>query len=313
MILTFTPNPCVDKTLELDHLDLGEKHRQLKVGCVAGGKGNNAARCVASLGHDAAALVLVAGHTGAHVIQMVEEDDGVRCLPFWTQGATRTITTIYETGPHRQTALFEPGPNLSPDEVNELLAFFTESLSGVSVLTLNGAVPCDSLKGIYADMITTAKSRGIPVLLDAYGEEFDRALACAPHCVKVNREEAAATLGFTLNTEATVLRALDHYQQRGVQVAILSDGPNYVYAAWGSERYRLRPPAVKEINPVGSGDCFAGCIALGIAEGYTPEHALRLAAGAGAANAATWDIAKPGSRDEVERLAAAATCERLTF
>lgn len=311
MILTFTPNPCVDKTLELDHLDLGAKHRNLKTSCVAGGKGNNAARCAAYFGHDAAALVVVAGHTGAHVIQMIEEDDGVRCLPFWTDGLTRTITTIYETGPRRQTALFEPGPNLSDTEVVELLAFYVQSLAGVRVVTLNGAVPCDSLKGIYADMIRAAKDRGIPVLLDAYGEEFDRGLECAPHCVKVNREEAAATLGFTLASHDALLRALDAYQSRGVHIAIISDGPNDIYAAWGEDRFCVTPPKVEEVNPVGSGDCFAAAIAIALAEGYDPEAALKLATAAGAANATSWDIAHLGPREEVDRLCESTRIQRL--
>jgi len=312
MILTFTPNPCVDKTLEVDQLRLGEKHRKVKMGCVAGGKGNNAARCVARLGRDAAALVVVASHTGAHVVQMIEEDDKVRCIPYWTQGLTRTITTIYESGPHRQTALFEPGPDLAADEVAALLRLYVESLSGVHVVTLNGAVPCDSMRDIYADMIRASQSRGIPVLLDAYGEEFDRALACGPHCVKVNREEAAATLGFALDARADYLRALDAYQARGVHIAIISDGPNDIFVAWENERFVVTPPKVREINPVGSGDVFAGCIAIALAESWQPDVALRYAAAAGAANAATWDIGHFGSHEDIQRLSAETHCERLT-
>lgn len=311
MILSFTPNPCVDKTLEIDELHLGEKHRKVKMGCVAGGKGNNAARCVARLGREAAALVVVAGHTGAHVVQMIEEDDRVRCIPYWTHGFTRTITTIYESGPHRQTALFEAGPDLSADEVGALLRLYAESLPGVRVVTLNGAVPCNSMKNIYADMICGAQSRGIPVLLDAYGEEFDRALACGPHCVKVNRDEAAATLGFPPGTREEYLRALAVYQEQGVRIAIISDGPNDIFVAWESERFVVTPPKVREVNPVGSGDVFAGCISIALAEGWQPDAALRYAAAAGAANAASWDIGHFGGHDEIQRLCAETRCERL--
>jgi 1-phosphofructokinase family hexose kinase len=311
MILTFTPNPCVDKTLEVEQLELGTKHRNLKMSCVAGGKGNNAARCVSYFGRDAGALVIVAGHTGKHVVQMIEEEDDVECFPFWTEGQTRTITTIYETKARRQTAFFEPGPDLSDDEVEQLLVFFKESLKGVEVVTLNGAVPCESLKDIYADMIRAAKKREIPVLLDAYGEEFQNGLACAPQCVKLNREEAASTLGFAIETPKDYRRALDAYQKKGVQIAIISDGPRDIYAVWEDEYFRVTPPKVKEVNPVGSGDVFAACIAMGMAEEREPETALKVAAGAAAANAATWEIGHLGDPEEVEELWESVVCKKL--
>ena len=42
---------------------------------------------------------------------------------------------------------------------------------------------------------------------------------------------------------------------------------------------------MKAVNPVGSGDCFAAGLMLALQRGDDPAAALRLAAGAGAANA----------------------------
>lgn len=290
MILTFTPNPCVDKTLELNELKLGEKHRDVKRSCVAGGKGNNVARSVRRLGMDAAALVVVAGHTGHHVLDMLENDDEVRGLPFWTGGLTRTITTILETGPHRQTALFEPGPNLGDDEALRLLEFFEGSLTGVQLITLNGAVPCPSLRNVYADMIRIAKTHAIPVLLDAYGEEFTRGLTAAPRIVKLNREEAYTATSIALDSESHYRSALAALQGKGSEIVIITDGPRDIHAAWGNEAYRITPPPVTEVNAVGSGDVFAGALSVALLRGNAPQDCLTFAAAAGAANAQVWDI-----------------------
>lgn len=310
MILTVTPNPCVDKTLTVEELYPGEKHRNVKVGCVAGGKGNNVARCVRTLGHAAGALLIVGGHTGRHVLEMLEQEDGVRCIPFWTQQATRTITTIRESNRNRQTALFEPGPALTPDEVGDFLALFRESLHGVEMVTLNGAVPCATMEKSYAAMTRIARDTGIRVLLDSYGPEFDEALNAVPWCVKINREEAAQWTGYDLTGEETILRTLDNLKYSGIELRIITDGAMALYAAWEDQRIRVTPPRVKEVNPVGSGDVFAGALCVAIVEGKPMEEAITFAAAAGAANAQCWDIGHFDAA-EVSRLQQQVGVERL--
>jgi fructose-1-phosphate kinase PfkB-like protein len=49
--------------------------------------------------------------------------------------------------------------------------------------------------------------------------------------------------------------------------------------------WQVATPAVRAVNPVGSGDCFAAALTLALQRGDGVAAALRLAAGAGAANA----------------------------
>ena len=49
--------------------------------------------------------------------------------------------------------------------------------------------------------------------------------------------------------------------------------------------WRVSTRPVKAVNPVGSGDCFAAGLTLALQRGEGAAAALRLAAGAGAANA----------------------------
>lgn len=290
MILTFTPNPCVDKTLKLDLLTPGEKHRNVTMSCVAGGKGNNVARSVRTLGREAAALVVVAGQTGHHVVDMLENDDEVKVYPFWTGGLTRTITTIYEPSLQRQTAIFEPGPNLGEEELHRLLEYFEKCLTGAQLVTLNGAVPCPSMRSIYADFIRVAAVHGIPVLLDSYGEEFIRGLSAGPRIVKLNREEAYSATSIPLENERRCLEVLAALQKPATEIVMVTDGPRDVYAAWGDRRFQATPPQVNEVNPVGSGDVFAGALAVAYLRRDDPKAALAFAVAAGSANAQVWDI-----------------------
>ncbi len=96
MILTVTPNPCVDKTVFIARLEPGGRFRSPKCTHIPGGKGTNVSRAVKALGGDTGALVIVGGHTGRHVVDMIEQQDGVRCVPVWVAGMTRVITTVLE-------------------------------------------------------------------------------------------------------------------------------------------------------------------------------------------------------------------------
>lgn len=103
----------MDKTVFIDYLEPGGRYRSQRYTCVPGGKGTNVSRAINTLGGATRAFIIAGGHTGRHVRDMIENDDGVECVAFECRDATRTITTVLEATPHRQTAFFEPGPQLS--------------------------------------------------------------------------------------------------------------------------------------------------------------------------------------------------------
>src|SRR5690606_362220 len=138
-----------------------------------------------------AALVLVGGAPGQHVVDMITRQDGLDCYPVWIEQNTRTITTVLEEGPHRQTPLFEPGPTVSAAEREIFIATISARLSGIDFLTLNGTVPGPILADVYAAIIPRAKEAGVPTILDTHGREFALGLEAAPYMVKPNEAEAA--------------------------------------------------------------------------------------------------------------------------
>jgi tagatose 6-phosphate kinase len=76
----------------------------------------------------------------------------------------------------------------------------------------------------------------------------------------------------------------------GVTLVVLSLGAEGAFVSRNAERLKVKPPAIKEVNPVGSGDCLVAAFAIGIQEGHSLEHMSRMGCAAGAANAQTWDI-----------------------
>lgn len=302
MILTVTPNPCVDKTVFVDRIELGARIRSRKCTYVPGGKGNNVSRAIKALGYETAAMPIVGGPAGRHVVDMIEQQDGVRCIPVWVEGMTRTITTVLEEAIHRQTAFFEPGPSLSKAEVTRVIETFRGAVAEASLITLNGGVPGPELHRLYRELILAAREAGVPAILDSYGAEFEQGLDARPYMVKPNVEETEGLVGYPLDSRDAQWRAIDWLHARGVELVVLSMGKDGALVSRGGERLWALPPAIQEINPVGSGDALVAGFAIGLQEGWPLEKMARVGVAAGTANAMSWDIGH-FAREDVDAIA----------
>lgn len=290
MILTVTPNPCVDKTVFIDEIKVGTFMRSQKCTCTPGGKGTNVSRAVHALGRATRAMVIVGGHPGAHVVDMIREQDGVDCIPVWVASPTRTITTVLEAPIHRQTAFFEPGSRVTDEEAAALEARFAEAVREATVATFNGTVPDPNIQRLYQRLIPIAKERDVITILDAHGPEFALGLETVPYMVKPNVAETEELLGRSLETDAAKWEAVLSFHDRGVELVVMSLGKDGAFVSRGGERFHVVPPVIKEVNPVGSGDALVAGFAIGLVENQSIEDMARLAVAAGTANALSWDI-----------------------
>jgi len=299
MILTVTPNPCVDKTIFIDTLKVGTFIRSTKCTCIPGGKGTNVARAVNNLGRPSKAMVIVGGHPGAHVVEMIEQQDEIPCVPVWVKSQTRTITTVLEEPIHRQTAFFEPGSRVTEEEAARLKETFAQEVRRARVVTFNGTVCDPALKYLYRDLIPMANAAGVIAILDSHGPEFALGVESAPYMVKPNVAEAQELVGFLLNSDAAKWRAMDVFHEKGSTLVVLSWGKDGAFVSCGNERFHAVPPTIQEVNPVGSGDALVAGFAIGLMEDMPLKETARLAVAAGTANAMNWDIGH-FTREQVE-------------
>ncbi len=312
MILSVTPNPCVDKTLFTGTLRPGGKNQARAWSAVPGGKGNNVARAVKAMGRESASMPVTGGHSGRHVVDMIEHQDGVRCLPVWIQGATRTIVTVLEEDTGRQTPLFEPGPEVTESEAQGIRDAFAQHAAEADLVTFNGTAPDrTTLLDIYRELGEIAAELNVPVLLDSHGPEFAEGLKAGPAAVKPNLREAEELMGHPLDCLEKRWRAVEHFHDAyRVSLVILSLGAEGALVSRGGERLFLQPPAIEEINAVGSGDALVAGFAIGMTESMPLETMAVLGVAAGTANAMSWDIGH-FTMDEVERVAGEVTVSRF--
>jgi 5-dehydro-2-deoxygluconokinase len=91
-----------------------------------------------------------------------------------------------------------------------------------------------------------------------------------------NKEECEIAVG-----ETDPSRAADALLDRGVELAIVKQGPRGVLAKTRDESIEVPAHLVKVINGLGSGDGFGGALCHGLLEGWPLERVLRFANAAG--------------------------------
>jgi len=110
---------------------------------------------------------------------------------------------------------------------------------------------------------------------EAAGREVGRALSEVTVAVG-NREECEVAVG-----ETEPDRAADALLERGVEIAIVKQGPKGVLAKTRDERVEVPAHLVTVINGLGSGDGFGGALCHGLLEGWSLDRTLRFANAAG--------------------------------
>jgi tagatose 6-phosphate kinase len=313
MILCVTLNPCLDKTLTVPPWRPGDNVRGVSLREVVGGKGNNVARALARLGRAARPVTFLGGPVGAYCELLLRRDDGLDPVVTPSAAATRVITTIKAEGDAPpDTAFFDPDPAITQEESDALFKKVEEVLAagGVEAITLSGSSPNATTHGLFSDLISLARAKRVAVFLDTYGPALDAIWGFWPDVMQLNRREAAGFLRQPNPTDADILAMLDKWARHGVKVGVVTDGADPVLARVGGQKFRLTPPEIKPVNPIGSGDCLLAGLVAGHLAGLEPEALLRQAVGSAVSNALVWD-AGAISPDAVKQQAEAVEVEAI--
>jgi 5-dehydro-2-deoxygluconokinase len=92
-----------------------------------------------------------------------------------------------------------------------------------------------------------------------------------------NREECRVAVG-----ETEPRRAAEALLERGIELAIVKQGPRGVLAMTQDEVVEVPPVFVEVVNGLGAGDAFGGAICHGLLSGWGLERMVRFANAAGA-------------------------------
>jgi len=274
-------SPAWQRILVLARLAPGAVNRLGEAHACASGKAVNVARAWRAMGAPGRLLTVAGGPAGRAFLEDLAAA-GLAPRVLGIAGDTRTCTTLVEQDPARVTELVEEAPPLDAPELSSFEALFAAEIRDGEPVVLTGSLPRGAPADFYLRRCREARG---PVVLDARGPELLAALPARPRVVKPNRAELGSTLGRPLAEEAEAWRAMQALRDTGAQAVLVSHGPGPALLLDGPRRLRLHPPALRPLNPIGSGDCLAAGLALGLGQGRALPEAARLGMAMAAARA----------------------------
>jgi len=218
-------------------------------------------------------------------------------------GGVRTNITVAEPD-GTTTKLNEPGPRLTPAEVDRLRHAVLEAAGPGCWVVCCGSLPGGVEATFFADLVAPLHARGARVAVDTSGDALRAVLAPgsnAPDLIKPNHDELAEAVGRALPTLGDAVAAARELRGRGVGTVLASlgaDGAILVDAA-GAVHGEARVERPR--STVGAGDAMLAGFLSRYAEPVGPAHA---------AGSAVLDDAVTAREALVAALAwgAAATC-----
>lgn len=282
MILCVTLNPLVDTSFFVDEIRPVYRTEVKRVTHVAGGKGTNVARALKGMGQPARAFTLLGGWSGRHHAALMEAD-GLEAVIAWIGGETRVSITIVDQH-YDQRGYFTPPPVLTPEDLAVVRATFAQALEGTTAVCICGSAPGEEGAALVPEFLHAAAARGMPTLLDTYGEALRQGLPARPTIVKANRKEVSEYLGRQLDTLLDQQEALAELLQAGARWAIITLGDEGALFAAEEKHWMARPPQVQVVNPMGSGDAMTAALISALLHGWPPEECFRYGMAAAVAN-----------------------------
>ncbi|HEY3437907.1 MAG TPA: 1-phosphofructokinase [Actinotalea sp.] len=273
MIVTVTPNPSVDRALDLDHLAVGEVNRAHATHVHAGGKGINVSRALVAQGHATRAVLPAGGPDGTLLVRLLgEQAVSARAVP--VAGETRSnITLVEATGV--TTKVNAPGPALGAADVTALLEAVEEEISaGARLIVGAGSLPVGAGDDFFVRLAQLAGRHGVPFALDTSGRPLAAAVeAGGIDVVKPNDDELGDLVGRDLVVVADVVEAARSVIARGTRQVLVSLGSHGAMLVDATGVWWAGGPPLVPASTVGAGDTTLA----GFLSAVDAEPASRLA------------------------------------
>lgn len=282
-ILTVTLHPAIDRVLRTPRLQADEVARVRLAMLYGGGKGNNVARALTRLGVPVLATGFQGGYSGRYITEQLEAE-GIPTAFEACTGDTRTSNLVQEEETGHSYALYEPGQEVTAEELQRFLERFEGLLPQIELVLLCGSGQTPELAASYKTMIELAAGAGKRVLVDSSGLALAAAVPAKPYMVKVNEHELAGYSGRTLADRPAQAAAMQQIHEGGVPLVALSLGPEGMLASDGEQIWWARLRLDHVINVVGCGDSLLAGVAKTLLEGGGLDELVRWGVACGTAN-----------------------------
>ncbi len=275
-IATVSLNPAIDQTALVPNFAAGAVNRVEHEQSDAGGKGVNVASFLAQFGLSVAVTGILGENNIEPFVRLFAEkgivDRFVR-LP----GLTRVNVKIVDERQDRVTDINFPGLSVGTADLARLNAAIDALAADTGWFVLSGSVPEGVPNTVYADLVTSLKTRGKTVVLDASGPAFAAAIPTGPDVIKPNIEELQELVGRNLAGHGDIVAAAKQLIDQGIGLVAVSMGPDGALFVERDAAVLAVPPNITVKSTVGAGDAMVAGIVTGTLRGLDLADRARLA------------------------------------
>jgi 1-phosphofructokinase len=303
VIVTFTANPSLDRTVALEGgLRVGEVQQALGAREDAGGKGINVARVVAAAG---ASTLAVLPLDPADPFAPLLEASGVEHRGIPLPGRVRANLTIADAD-GVTTKLNLPGVARDEADAAALTVAVVDACEGATWLVLAGSLapglPVDFYVGVIEAVRERWGSDAPAIAVDTSGAALASVIERGrPDLVKPNDEELVDLVGTPLDASLplpqAVLAEARTLVPTAVGAALVTLGGDGAVLVTADGAWHGAPPPTRVRSTVGAGDSSLAGYLLAVTAGATPPEALASGIRYGSAAAALAGTVAPTPAD----------------
>jgi len=310
MILCLGMTPALQRVMVFKNLAIDSVNRAILTLDGPAGKSINVAKVLKTLNETVVACGFYGGERGRNILSALLKHRVV--TEFVEVASTRQCVTVIDESAGTHTELVEESPSVTPQECKQLFDIFQQLISvNCRAVVLSGTLAPGANPDFYFQCLMHANKKGLFTAIDAQKEPLLKALDAKPDLIKPNIHELGWTLGENLQTETQLIAAMRKVHQLGAQRVVITAGANPTLAFDGELWWRIIPPKIKPLNPIGSGDSAMAAILVHLLKGDELGEAARWGSAAGAANTLT-HMAGQIDVNEMNKLAENVVVEKIS-
>jgi len=253
MIVTFTPAPAIDWTVEVDSFELGAVNRAVRSSREPSGKGVNISWALHRAGLPTRAVFPAGGNSGEFMDEALSRA-GIEHVIVDTGRDVRVNITLITPG--NSTKINEAGSALSEERIRQLQDAIIRASVDASVVLICGSLPPSTPVTFVRDMVRILKASEVDVVVDTSGDALKLALEARPDLIKPNVHELGDLTGRRMATLGDVVDAARQAREHGAGAVLASLGADGALLVDDEGVLYARATGIPFVNSVGAGDAL---------------------------------------------------------
>jgi 1-phosphofructokinase family hexose kinase len=285
MILTVTLNPAIDKILILNNFEVHKLHRleAEEISMITpGGKGVNIAYTLKLLGNEVIASGFAGGHSGHMLCDSIREI-GITTNFIFTQGATRTNTSILDRKHETLTEINDFGQEIPKEDIEFFIENYERLLNRVELVVIAGSLPKGVNIEVYNKLIEKAHEHKKKVIVHTSPVYTEDIMKSSPYLITPDMRSNHILFDKPVDGIAQFLEAGRYILTRtaSTEFVVFTHRIENVVAITREKAYIIRPKDLKIVNMLGYGDAYLAGFVHALAQNMPTETILQYASAAG--------------------------------